>query len=53
MTDWLKIIVATLALTLLPAVAMQNVAIADEIDDLEAELDEIEAEEDLEDEPHR
>lgn len=50
MKDWLKVIVATLALTLLPAAGMHGVAMADEIDDLEAELDEIEAEEDLQDE---
>lgn len=50
MKNWLKIIVATLALTFLPFAGMQGVAMADEFDDLEAELDEIEAEEDLQDE---
>ncbi len=50
MSDWVKLFVAALALMTLPFVGLSGTAMADEIDDLEAELDEIEAEEDLEDE---
>ncbi len=50
MKDWVKLFVAALALMTLPFVGLSGVAMADEYDDLEAELDEIEAEEDFEDE---
>ncbi len=50
MSDWVKLFVAALALMTLPFVSLPGAALADEYDDLEAELDAIEAEEDLEDE---
>lgn len=50
MSDWLKVFVAALALVALPFVSLPGAAMADEIDDLEAELDEMEAEEDFQDE---
>ena len=52
MTTWLKTLVAALALLALPFASLSGPAFADghEYDELEAELDAIEAEEDFEDE---
>ncbi len=50
MSDWVKLFVAALALMTLPFVGLSGKAMADGHEELEAELDAIEAEEDLEDE---
>lgn len=52
MTAWLKTLVVALALFALPFASLSGPAYADghEMDELEAELDAIEAEEDFEDE---